>query len=64
MLFEIKYQKLLDLTIKKRKLEKYLKATGYSVSVDRQKLAQINYQIDQIIKSEEIEKQVLIKQNA
>jgi hypothetical protein len=63
-LFETKYRNLLDLTIKKRKLEKYLKASGYSISSDRQKLSQINYQIDQIIRSEDVEKQVLIKQNA
>ena len=52
-LFEIKYNKLLDLSRKQRYLMK--KVDKWPNSDDRKRLYQINYQIDQLLKQQEIE---------
>ena len=56
-LFEIKYNKLLDLTRKQRYLMK--KMAKWPNSDDTKRLYQINYQIDDLLKKQEIEDTIL-----
>ena len=58
-LFEIKYKKLLNLSRKQRHLMK--KVDKWPNSDDRKRLYQINYQIDQLLKQQEIEDNCTIK---
>lgn len=64
MIIETKYKTLLTAITKKRDLEKKKRKQGYLDSTDRQRLADLNYQLDRVIKQEKIEKDYLEKINA